>query len=138
MLVLALAANYDQLSQLLRPVAVATFSGEINGAAFELNGTIQVSHFRLPSCLFIQLTDLEQHGRAQLKKLHPEVNFGKRETDAKVLGTRNKVSMSLGLNACSNFNTRMVLPVSTMSMVPCKVLLETLSKLAAACLTPLV
>ncbi len=43
--VFAVADNYDQLSHLLLPVGVATFTGEVSGTAFQLNGTIQVGHF---------------------------------------------------------------------------------------------
>jgi hypothetical protein len=41
-LTIALSPNYP-FDQLPRPVRPATFTGEINSHAFELNGTVQVS-----------------------------------------------------------------------------------------------
>ncbi|KAH8751715.1 hypothetical protein F5882DRAFT_470022 [Hyaloscypha sp. PMI_1271] len=69
-LIFALSPNYP-FDQLPRPIHLATFTGEVNDHAYELNGT---------------------HIQEQLKKLYPGVQFPKHDitNEPEVLTTRNK------------------------------------------------
>jgi hypothetical protein len=92
-LALSMTANFEQLPRPLRP---ATFIGEVNGYAYELNGTVQVSDVLLTFSK-PRSSKFKQQIQAAFEKLHPGVQFPQSDitTEHEIISRRNKVSFAL-------------------------------------------